>query len=64
MDLSFSFLKPGVEYEATMYYDAPSSEIRTHVGIQKKIVNNKTKLTLSLLASGGQAIEIKPIVKK
>jgi alpha-glucosidase len=63
MEMSFSFLTPGNEYEATIYYDDPSSEIRTHVGIQKKIVNNKTKLTLNLLASGGQAIEIKPIVK-
>jgi alpha-glucosidase len=64
MELSFSFLNPGMEYEATIYYDDPSAEIRTHVGIQKKKVDSKTKLTLNLLASGGKAIEIKPILKK
>jgi alpha-glucosidase len=64
LDLPLDFLKEGEEYEATIYKDDPSSSIRTHVSIQKKRVNNKTILHVSLLASGGQAIELTPIAKK
>ncbi len=33
-----------------------------YVGIQKKIVDIQTVLSVSLNASGGQAIQIKPLV--
>ena len=64
LDLPLDFLKEGEEYEATIYKDDPSSSIRTHVSIQKKRVNSKTILHISLLASGGQAIELTPMEKK
>lgn len=63
-DLPLDFLQEGQEYEATIYKDDPNSSIRTHVTIQKKRVNNKSILHVSLLASGGQAIELTPLAKK
>jgi alpha-glucosidase len=64
LDVSLDFLQDGQEYEATIYKDDPTASIRTHIAIQKKKVNNKTILHVSLPASGGQAIELIPIVKK
>lgn len=63
LDLSLDFLQAGQEYEAVIYKDDPAASIRTHVAIQKIKVNSKTKLHLKLLASGGQAIELTPILK-
>lgn len=55
------FLEPGKKYEATLYFDDPKVETRTHVGILKQKVDSKTVLNVKLQASGGQAILIKPI---
>lgn len=63
LDLSLDFLESGQEYEAVIYKDDPAASIRTHVSIQKMKVNSKTILHLKLLASGGQAIEITPVLK-
>ena len=64
LDLSLDFLESGQEYEAVIYKDDPATSIRTHVSIQKMKVNSKTILHLKLLASGGQAIEITPVLNK
>ncbi len=64
LNLSLDFLQYGQEYEATIFRDDPAANIRTHVAIQKIKVNSTTILHVKLLASGGQAIELKPILKK
>jgi alpha-glucosidase len=64
LDLSLDFLQDGQEYEAVIYRDDPTANIRTHVSIEKKKVNNKTILHMRLPASGGQAIELIPLSKK
>ncbi len=64
LDLSLDFLPSGQEYEAVIYKDDPAASIRTHVAIQKMKVSSKTILHVNLLASGGQAIELTPILKK
>lgn len=58
------FLESGQEYEAVIYKDDPAASIRTHVAIQKMKVSSKTILHVNLLASGGQAIELTPVLKK
>ncbi|MDP4274953.1 MAG: glycoside hydrolase family 97 C-terminal domain-containing protein, partial [Bacteroidota bacterium] len=64
LKLPLTFLEPGKKYEATFYSDDPSVNTRTHVGIQKKKVDYKTTISVTLRASGGQAIIIKPLQKK
>jgi alpha-glucosidase len=59
--VALSFLEKGKKYEATIYVDDPSVQTRTHVGIQKIKVDSNTQLNIKLLASGGQAVMIKPL---
>ena len=61
LNVPLDFLESGKKYEATMYFDDPKVETRTHVGISKQKVDSKTILNIKLQASGGQAILIKPI---
>lgn len=64
LKLRLSFLDQGTKYEATIYSDDPKMKTRTHVGIQKKMVNAQSELNVMLPSSGGQAILIKPILSK
>jgi alpha-glucosidase len=61
LELSLSFLPPGQQYAATVYYDDPASPVRTHVSIRHLVVDHSTVLKAHLLPSGGQAIWIRPL---
>jgi alpha-glucosidase len=58
--LRLDFLAPGRRYEATIYADDPQAPTRTHVGIRTRTVDSDTVLSLSMPASGGQAIWLRP----
>lgn len=60
LKVALDFLDPEKKYDATLYFDDPKVETRTHVGILKQKVDSKTMLNIKLQASGGQAILIKP----
>ena len=64
LKVPLGFLEREKKYEATIYFDDPSVNTRTHVGIRKEIVSSETVLTVSLPASGGQAALIKPFNDK
>ena len=61
LKISLKFLTPGKKYEASIYYDDPNSKVRTKVSIKKIKVDASTLLDTKLIASGGQAIWIKPL---
>ena len=59
--IDFSFLPKGVNYEATIYEDAPDAHWKTNpqaYRIRTVKVNNKTKLKQHLAAGGGVAIRV------
>lgn len=61
--VELSFLKPGGEYTAKIYADAPDSDWETNphaYAILKRSVNSNTVLRLKLAPGGGQAISIVP----
>ena len=60
LKISLNFLPPGKSFEASIYSDDPSVKTRTHVSIRRIKVNSGTVLDSHLLASGGQAIWIRP----
>lgn len=65
--IDFSFLPAGVDYEATIYADAPDAHWETNpqaYTITKKKVNSKTKLKQHLASGGGAAIKVTHITKK
>ena len=64
--IDFSFLEPGVNYEATIYEDAKDAHWDTNpqaYNIRKVKVNNKTKLKQYLAPGGGTAIKVSKIKK-
>ena len=61
LKINFSFLPPGKKYKATVYYDDPSSAVRTLVSMRQVTVDASTVLDARLLASGGQAIWLRPL---
>lgn len=61
LQVSLNFLIPEKKYEASLYFDDPKVQTRTHVGISTKKVDSKTVLNIKLPASGGEAILIKPL---
>lgn len=61
MTLNLEFLQAGKSYEATIYRDGPDAAWDTNPTdyvIEKKTVNNKTKLQVPLATSGGCAVSI------
>lgn len=61
MSADLSFLDEGVQYEATIYKDAPTADWDSNPEayvIEKKIVNSKTRLDIPLAKGGGCAISI------
>lgn len=58
------FLPPGKTFEATIYSDDPSIPTATHVRIDHRSVDSHTVLHPKLLASGGQAIWIRPSARQ
>jgi len=63
LKISFNFLTPGKKYLASIYYDDPDSKVRTKVSIRRINVDASTVLDTKLIASGGQAVWIKPLEK-
>jgi CHAT domain-containing protein len=62
--ITLGFLTKGKKYEATVYSDAPGANWKTNpeaYAIRKIIVNNSSKLELSLAPGGGTAISIIPV---
>ena len=60
MRVSLDFLPRGKKYEATVYSDDPSVSTATHVRCQRLTVDATTIFSISLRASGGQAIWFTP----
>jgi alpha-glucosidase len=61
LKLPLNFLTPGKKYEASIYYDDPNSKVRTKISIKKVKMDAATVLDTKLIASGGQAIWIRPL---
>jgi alpha-glucosidase len=61
INIPLRFLDSGNRYMATIYYDDPASAVRTKVSMKTMIVDCSTVLPAHLLASGGQAIWIRPL---
>ena len=59
--INFSFLTPGQKYNATIYYDDPTSAVRTQVSIKRIGINSSSVLDFTLPASGGEALWIRPV---
>jgi alpha-glucosidase len=62
--VALDFLQPGKTYVAAVYSDDSKVETRTHVGIRRYLVDNKTVLEVSMGAKGGQAIRLSPASDK
>ncbi len=60
LDVPLDFLSPKEKYVAHIYFDDPSVNTRTHVGIQRLMVDASTTLKVNMIAQGGQAIRIVP----
>jgi alpha-glucosidase len=63
LEISLSFLNPGVSYVAEVYADGPEAHWLHNplpVEISQRTVDAGSHLTLSLAAGGGQAIRIRP----
>lgn len=62
--ITLDFLTPNTWYEATLYRDAEKADWKTNPDayvIEKKRVNNKSKLKLTLAPGGGCAMSIRPL---
>ena len=63
LKIPLSFLTPGKKYEASIYYDDLNSKVRTRVSIKLVRADAATVMDTKLIASGGQAIWIRPFFK-
>ena len=61
LKIPLTFLIPGKKYQASIYYDDPDSKVRTKVSIRRIQVDATTVIDAKMIASGGQAIWIKPL---
>ena len=61
LKVPLSFLDKNKKYEATVYFDDPSVNTRTKVGIKHIDVDASTVLDVDLLPSGGEAVWIRPV---
>lgn len=65
-NLSLDFLTPGVEYQATIYADAPDADYATNPEayvISSMQVNSLSQLDMKMARGGGFAIALRPIAK-
>ncbi|NLX94871.1 MAG: glycoside hydrolase family 97 protein [Rhodopirellula sp.] len=60
LPLPLLFLEPGCRYTVDIYTDDPSVATRTQVRIQRRPVEAKTVLEVTMSPQGGQAIRIAP----
>lgn len=58
--INMDFLKNGTKYLAYIYSDDPAVKTRTHVKIEKKIVNKQSVLEYDLKPNNGLAVRIIP----
>ena len=64
LDIPLAFLDPGKEYVAAMYTDGGEHiATRTHVGIERRVVQATSVIKAELKPSGGMAMEIWPAGK-
>ena len=61
LKIPLTFLTPGKKYQASIYYDDPDSKVRTKVSIRRIQVDATTVIDAKMIASGGQAMWIKPL---
>ena len=61
LKIPLDFLARGKKYEATIYTDDQTVSTRTKVGIKTVEVDSSAVLMAQLVASGGQAVWIKPL---
>jgi len=62
--LSFDFLDKGKQYEATFYKDGDGADWKTNpeaYSIEKRQVDNSTRMTVKLAAGGGLAVSVKMV---
>jgi alpha-glucosidase len=59
-NVPLEFLNAGSKYIAHIYSDAPAVPTRTHVKIERFMVDRDTVLKIAVSAKGGQAIRIVP----
>ncbi len=58
LDVPLSFLSKSKSYIANIYSDDPSVQTRTHVRIDRFLVDSETVLKVAMTAKGGQAVRI------
>ena len=61
LDISFSFLEPGVKYTASVYSDDPSVNTRTHVRIDRMEIDRNTVFEAMLGSNNGIAMQLIPL---
>jgi alpha-glucosidase len=59
-NVSLNFLTPRQKYMESVYSQDPSVPTRTHVRIDRSVVDSTGTLTMTLYASGGEAIRLVP----
>jgi alpha-glucosidase len=59
-NVPLEFLDAGSKYIAHVYSDDPAVPTRTHVKIERFVVDRDTELKISVSAKGGQAVRIVP----
>jgi alpha-glucosidase len=60
LKIPLDFLPKGRQYLATIYADDPRVSTKTKVGLRTMKVDSRTAIDARLLASGGQAIWLRP----
>ncbi|MBI5394701.1 MAG: glycoside hydrolase family 97 N-terminal domain-containing protein [Verrucomicrobia bacterium] len=60
LDVPLKFLARDRKYAAHIYSDDPSAPTRTHVKVERRLVDATTTLKMEMSAQGGQAIRIVP----
>lgn len=61
VQLKFDFLPAGRRYQATIYADDSRAATRTKVGIRTQTVDARSVLSMTMPASGGQALWLRPL---
>jgi len=61
LDVPLDFLPEGSKFKATIYYDDPTVDTRTKVGIGKETVNADSVLEAKMSSQGGVAMIIEPV---
>lgn len=64
--VDFSFLDPGVDYEATIYADAPDADYDTNpeaYTISKQTVTSESRCPMDMARGGGFAMSVTPVKK-